>query len=184
MNHMTAAYTSRAETWLIITTLIYFLMNGAQIFETAVIVPRWTASPPGSFQLFKGKYGLDFKTFWIVLHSLHELTFIGAIVFCWQLDLVRNWLLVLFAIHFAVRVWTLVYFAPNIIEFQKIANTGSETADLHSRTTRWRNLNYLRVGLFIAVSIALIPLCSIAQDTGKHASELSGSAAIQRLRSQ
>jgi hypothetical protein len=157
MQHITANYLSRAETWLFITTRIYFLMNGAQLFETAVIVPKWTVSPPASFQLFKGKYGLDFKTFWIVLHSIHELTFILAIFFCWKLE-IRNWLLILFAIHFAVRVWTLVYFAPNIIEFQKMANLGNEGSALLSKTTLWRQLNYLRVGLFIAVSIGLIPL--------------------------
>ncbi|MBC8173077.1 MAG: transposase [Chitinophagales bacterium] len=159
MDNISVEYLSRAETWLFITTLFYFLMNGAQIFETAVIVPRWTASPPESFQMFKGKYGLDFKTFWITLHSIHEITFILAIIFCWNLEVIRNWLLILFAIHFAVRVWTLIYFAPNIIEFQKIANTTSVGSALLKRTTRWKNLNYLRVGLFIAVSIALIPLC-------------------------
>ncbi|MGH7453553.1 MAG: transposase [bacterium] len=159
MDHITIEYLSRAETWLIITTLIYFLMNGAQIFETAVIVPKWTAAPPQSFQIFKGKYGLDFKTFWIVFHSIHEITFILAIIFCWKLDSIRNWLLILFAIHSMVRVWTLMYFAPDIIEFQRIANTQGESAELLQRTIRWKNLNYIRVALFIAVSIGLIPLC-------------------------
>ena len=159
MNNITANYLSRAEVWLFITTLAYFLMNGAQIFETAVIVPKWTAAPPESFQMFKGKHGLDFKAFWIAMHSLHEITFILAIIFCWKLDPIRNWLLILFAIHFAVRVWTLVYFAPNIIEFQKIANHANQETDLLSRTTLWRTLNYLRVGIFIAVSVGLIPLC-------------------------
>ena len=159
MNHITAHYLARAETWLFITTLVYFLMNGAQLFETAVIVPRWTASPPESFQMFKGMHGLDLKTFWIVAHSIHEITFILAIVFCWELNAIRNWLLLLFAIHFAVRIWTLIYFAPNIIEFQKIANTNNIPAGLPNRTNLWKNLNYLRVGFFIAVSIGLIPLC-------------------------
>ena len=158
MENITAAYLPAAEIWLFITTLVYFLMNGAQIFETAVIVPKWTASPPDSFQLFKGRYGLDFKIFWIVLHSIHEITFILAIIFCWQLDFIRNWLLVLFAIHFAVRVWTLIYFAPNITEFQKMAHADHERTDLMKRTMRWKNLNYLRVGLFIMISIGLIPL--------------------------
>jgi hypothetical protein len=159
MNPITVNYLSRAETWLFITTLAYFLMNGAQIFETAVIVPKWTAAPTESLQMFKGKYGLDFKAFWITMHSIHEITFVLAIIFCWKLDPVRNWLLVLFAIHFAVRVWTLVYFAPNIIEFQKIANGTGTTVDLLQRTTVWRMLNYIRVGIFIGVSIGLIPLC-------------------------
>jgi hypothetical protein len=155
---ITAEYLSRAETWLFITTLFYFLMNGAQIFETAVIIPKWTASPPESFRMFKGKYGLDLKTFWIVLHSIHEITFILAIIFCWKLIFIRDWLLVLFAIHFAVRVWTLIYFAPNIIEFQKIENDEGESNELLKRTIRWKNLNYVRVGLFIVVSVGLIPL--------------------------
>jgi hypothetical protein len=159
MSNITTGYLSRAETWLFITTLIYFLMNGAQLFETFVIVPQWTFSPPDSFQLFRGRYGLDFKAFWIALHSIHEVTFILAIIFCWKLEPIRNWLLILFAIHFAVRVWTLVYFAPTIIEFQKIANTTGIGANLSDRATLWKNLNYFRVALFIAVSVGLIPLC-------------------------
>lgn len=159
MNNLTANYVLRAEIWLFITTLIYFLMNGAQIFETAVIVPRWTAAPPESFEMFKGKYGLDFKTFWIVLHSVHEITFLLAIVFCWKLEGIRNGLLILFVVHFVVRVWTLLYFAPNIIEFQKMANTTIYGTNVVSRATLWRTLNYVRVGIFIAVSIGLIPLC-------------------------
>lgn len=158
MNQLTVNYLSRAEIWLFITTLVYFLMNGAQIFETSVIVPKWTASPPESFQMFKGKYSLDFKTFWIVMHSIHEITFILAIIFCWKVDFIRNWLLILFAIHFAVRVWTLIYFAPNIIEFQKFANSISVGTDLLSRVTLWKTLNYIRVGIFIAISVGLVPL--------------------------
>ncbi len=159
MNNITANDLSRAEIWLVITTLLYFLMNGAQVFETAVIVPKWSASPPESFQMLQGKYGIDLKTFWIVMHSIHEITFILAIIFCWNVDPIRNWLLILFAIHFAVRVWTLAYFAPNIIEFQKIHDTSHTEMDLLSRTTLWRTLNYIRVGIFMAVSIGLIPLC-------------------------
>lgn len=148
---------THAELALMVTTLFYFLMNGAQIFETAVVVPKWTAAPPASFSLISGPYGINLKTFWIVTHSLHEITFMAAIYFCWKIDPVRNGLLILFAIHFLVRVWTLVYFAPNIIEFQK-NGTAETVSDLIQRTTHWRTLNYLRVTIFIAVSIGLVPL--------------------------
>ena len=159
MEHITAEYLSRATTWLFITTLVYFLLNGAQIFETAVIVPKWTASPPESFQLFKGKYGLDLKKFWIISHSIHEITFVLAIIFCWKISLIENWLIILFTVHFAVRIWTLVYFAPNIIEFLKIANTSKGGTDLTRRANLWKSLNYIRVGIFIVVSAGFIPLC-------------------------
>ncbi len=158
MNESTTNILTKAEIWLCITTLIYFLMNGAQIFETFVIIPKWTASPPDSLHYFKGKYGIDLKTFWIVIHSLHEITFILALIFSWKLN-IRNPLLILFAIHFAVRVWTILYFAPNLMSFQSVANSESTMQNLLEKATLWRNLNYIRVGVFIVVSVALIPLC-------------------------
>jgi hypothetical protein len=156
--NITESYLSRAELWMLITTLTYFLMNGAQIFETAVLVPKWTANPPHTFTLLTDKNGTTLKSFWIIFHSLHELTFILAIIFCWKLIPIRNGLLILFAIHFAVRIWTLSYFAPNIIDFQKMAEGLNSVTDLVKRANVWKTLNYVRVGIFIAVSIGLVPL--------------------------
>lgn len=159
MDNITTSYLTRAEIWLYITTLVYFLMNGAQIFETLVFVPKWTDAPPVNFKLLLDGRGASLKNFWIVFHSLHEVTFILAIIFCWKIDFARNWLLILFAIHFAVRVWTLAFFAPNIINFQKIAETPSLAKDLAASTSLWQTLNYIRVAIFIAVSIGLVPIC-------------------------
>lgn len=159
MNNIPTNYLIRAELWVYITTLVYFLMNGAQIFETLVFVPKWKDSPPSNFKLLLDGRGASLKNFWIVFHSLHEVTFILAIVFCWKIEFARNWLLILFAIHFAVRVWTLAYFAPNIINFQKIAETQSIVPNLVSKTSLWQTLNYIRVAIFIMVSIGFIPLC-------------------------
>lgn len=159
MDHLTTSYLSRAELWLLLTTLIYFLMNGAQIFETLVFVPKWTDTPPANFTLLQDGHGASLKKFWIVFHSLHEVTFILAIFFCWKIDFARNWLLISFAIHFAVRVWTLTFFAPGIINFQQIAGTKSVVENLVSKTTLWQTLNYIRVSIFIAISIGLVPVC-------------------------
>jgi hypothetical protein len=159
MEQITVEYLTIATVWLLITTLLFFIMDGAGIYETAVIVPRWSMSPPESFQLFKEPYGVDLKTFWIVMHSLHEVAFILTIIFCWKIDTIRNWLLILFVIHFLTRIWTLVYFAPNIIEFQKIANSPNQPNDLLHKGIMWRRLNYIRTGVSILVSIGFIPLC-------------------------
>lgn len=160
MENITTGYLMRAELWLFITTLLYFLMNGAQLFETLVFVPKWTAAPPANFNLLLDGHGASLKNFWIVFHSVHEVAFVLAIVFCWKIDFARNWLLVLFIIHFAVRVWTLAFFAPDIIHFQKIAETNAVVNDLAAKTSRWQMLNYVRVAIFIAVSLGLIPLCA------------------------
>lgn len=158
MHHSPLQLLSGAEIWLCITTLLYFLMNGAQVFETFVLIPKWTAAPPDSFHYFAGKYGLNLKTFWIALHSLHEVSFILAIIYCWQ-STIKTPLVTLFIIHFLVRAWTILYFAPAIMQFQTIANSGQAIPFLMEKVKRWRSLNYIRVGLFVAVSLALIPLC-------------------------
>lgn len=159
MENVPSQYLSRAELWICLTTLLYFLMNGAQIFETLVFVPKWATSPPHDFKLLLNGKGTSLKVFWIVMHSLHELAFILAIIFCWKLTPIRYWLLVLFALHFLVRVWTLAYFAPNIIDFQKTAADPSLAKDLVKRVTDWQTWNYVRVALYIILSIAFIPLC-------------------------
>lgn len=149
---------SAAQVALLTTTLLYLVMNGAQLFETLVLVPKWTASPPDSFTLFRGPHALDLKTFWIATHSVHEISMLAAIALCWRLD-IRSALLVILALHFVVRVWTLTYFAPEIISFQRIAETGDASLDLLRRVTVWKRLNVLRVAAFIFLSLAMLPLC-------------------------
>jgi hypothetical protein len=172
---MSRPYLTRALSWLVGTTALYYVMNGAQIFETAVIVPVWTAAPPDSLGMFRGQYGLDFKTFWIILHSLHEITFILALALCWKLRQVRMWIIVLLVVHIALRMWTVAYFAPTIMEFQGLPPSSTVDPDLVSRAALWRQLNYLRVVLFMAVNIGLlIPILRTARLLGE--STWSGSA--------
>ena len=158
MSTPSASYLRRSLFWLVTTTAVYLLMNGAGIFETALIVPAWTAAPPASLGLFQGDYRLDFKAFWIVFHSLHEITFILALVLCRKLKAVRHWILVLLLVHMAVRVWTVAYFAPTVIGFQSMPPSPSVDPGLVREAARWRTLNLIRVLLFMAVNLALLPL--------------------------
>lgn len=153
---VTARYLGRALAGLGVTTCAYMTMNGAGLFETAVLVPAWSEEPPASLALLRGEHAPDLQTFWIVVHTLHELSFVAAIVLCWRLRSVRKALLALFAAHVAVRVWTVAYFAPTIMEFW----TDAVDADpgLGERVARWQDLNLVRVVLFFALSLALLPL--------------------------
>lgn len=147
-----------AQIALVLTTLLYFSMNGAQLFETAVLVPKWTASAPDSFVMFRGAHAIDLKTFWIAAHSIHEISMLAAIVLCWKLE-VRNALLLIFVLHVGVRAWTLGYFAPEIIDFQRIAESKEGAVDLVARVNRWKSLNLLRVAAFVGLSLAMLPVC-------------------------
>jgi hypothetical protein len=143
---------------LLATTTIYVFINGAGAFETLVIAPKWAANPPASLGMFQGDYALDFKNFWITAHSLHEVCFIAAIILNWKIAARRRVLLIVFAIHLALRVWTILYFVPNIIAFQQIPVGEVVDETLRQNAQKWKNLNYLREGLFTILSLILIPL--------------------------
>lgn len=150
--------TATANAALLITTVAYLLLNGAQLFETAVLVPVWTAAPPASLHIFQGHYGLDFKAFWIVAHSMHELTFVAALVLNWKIISRRRALVAIFLVHVGVRAWTLLYFAPVIISFQHTPATDTIAPALQQQAAQWRDLNLVRVAIFMLLSFAMIPL--------------------------
>lgn len=152
-------YFTESKDLLLINILVYFLMNGSQIFETLVFIPKWTENSPNNFNLLLDKPGVSLKSFWTIFHSIHEVIFIFNIIAYWQMPNLRNWLIILFLLHFAVRVWTILYFAPNIIQFQKIAK-GSKVYDdaIVKIVSQWKRLNVIRVALFILISIALVSI--------------------------
>lgn len=147
---------SRGTKWLFYAVCAYFIMNGAQVWETALMVPAWTTAPPSSLIFFQKPYGLDFKVFWIVTHGIHELIFITALVFNWKIKKRRNLILLVLVGHIAVRIWTLIYFAPTIMEFQQLPYNDTVDVLLQEKAARWRNLNYLRVAIFFALNFLLI----------------------------
>jgi hypothetical protein len=149
---------TRADIWLFLCISAYFIMNGAGLWETVIMVPAWTAAPPASLIFFKAPYGLDFKVFWIAVHAVHEVIFITALIFNWGIKNRRIPLLMIFAGHVAVRAWTLMYFAPTLMYFQQIPFSDTVDITLQEKAARWRDLNYLRVGIFFALNLMLLPL--------------------------
>jgi hypothetical protein len=65
-------------------------------------------------------------------------------------------MLVLFIIHMAVRAWTLAYFAPTIIGFQSMPPSSGIDPALVQKAARWRNLNLVRVAIFMVVNLVLL----------------------------
>ncbi|TGL37701.1 hypothetical protein [Leptospira perdikensis] len=151
---------SLAKYSLLINLLIYFLMNGAQIFETLVFVPRWASGNRPNLQILNTEIkSANLKYFWILFHSIHEIIFLISLVFCYSIEGIGNCLVLLFLLHMAVRVWTVIYFAGKIIRFQFLANTiGSHSFELTNEIKKWVFWNYIRVSIYIGISIMMIPL--------------------------
>ncbi|MGJ1403662.1 transposase [Sphingobacterium siyangense] len=154
---------SKATHWLFYSICAYFLMNGAQLWETALMVPARTVAPPSSLIVFQKPYVLDFKVFWIVMHSLHEIIFIVALCYNWKIKKRRNLMVAVFLAHLSVRIWTLIYFAPTLMEFQRLPYSDTVDQILKEKAMQWRNLNIVRVVLFFMLNFLLICVLKIKQ---------------------
>lgn len=151
---------SIAQYSLVLNVLIYFSMNGAQIFETFVFVPRWACGNLSNLRILNTEIkSANLKYFWILFHSIHEIIFLVSLLFCYPIEGIGYRLLILFILHMAVRVWTVVYFAGKIIRFQFLAKTdGYHSLEGTNEIKTWVILNYFRVSIYIGISILMIPL--------------------------
>lgn len=151
---------SIAKYSLFLNLLIYFLMNGAQIFETIVFIPRWAFGTVSNLGLLNTEYkSAGLKYFWILFHSVHEIIFLVSLLFCYQIDEIGTNLFLLFILHIGVRAWTIIYFANKIIWFQSLARTNDKhSIKVDSEIKKWVILNYLRVSIYIGISFLMVPL--------------------------
>ncbi|WP_286710072.1 MULTISPECIES: hypothetical protein [Sphingobacterium] len=104
-----------------------------------------------------------FKVFWIVMHSLHEIIFIVALCYNWKIKKRRYLMVAVFLAHLSVRIWTLIYFAPTLMEFQRLPYSDTVDLILKEKAMQWRNLNIVRVVLFFMLNFLLICVLKIKQ---------------------
>ncbi len=155
----------KADRWLMWSIFLYFTMNGAQLWETVLFVPAWSANPPETLYFFNGPSGIELSKFWIILHAVHEVSMVVALIYNWAFPKRRNWMLFLFCVHISLRVWTLIYFAPVILEFQNTAIGGVAHQDIIQKAKDWRNLNYLRVAVYFLVNLAFVRVLFYPRNT-------------------
>jgi hypothetical protein len=146
----------RADKWLLYSLSACFFMTGASLWETVIFTPAWTLGVPSSLAILQPPNGLNPVYFWVIVHSLFEIIFIAALVFNWKIKETRKPLLAIFALYAVIRIWTLCYFAPTFIEFQKIPYNQIVDISLTQRTQLWKNLNYLRTGILIYLNLWML----------------------------
>jgi hypothetical protein len=93
---------------------------GGGLYEGLVLVPLWTASPPSSFSVIQPETGVPLQRFWIPVHGGITLFLIAGLAVTWQDHRVRRILLVGTASYVLMRVWSGVFFIPEMLAFQQI----------------------------------------------------------------
>lgn len=136
-----------ATATLFIASLLAAMELGGSFYEALIVYPAWSAAPPASLALLQGSNSINSAPFWIAIHISLEIMLILALVLNWRARERRNLLLLGIGVHVLVRVWTFIYFVPEILAFTSVAPEGPYSAELAARVEMWGTLGWIRRAL-------------------------------------
>lgn len=130
-------------------TLIACVSLGGGLYEVLVVDPYWPKRP-GIIQPARG--GISRRRFWIPAHAGFEALLIASLVVAWGDADVRIALLVALASHAVMRLWSLAYFIPKALAFEKADPATVDTA----AAVRWTRRSLLRLPFDVVTGAAML----------------------------
>lgn len=122
---------------LILLNFAIATMIGGGFYEHVVLTPLWKVSPPSSFAVIQPKTGVPLQRFWIPVHSAITVCLVAAVLLTWGNQTVRLLLLVSAIAYIIMRIWSAVYFIPEMLAFQKIPLDVPPTEAMLAKVRRW-----------------------------------------------
>ena len=108
---------------------------GGGLYEYSVVDPAWPRRPD-IIQPARG--GVSRRRFWIPAHVAFELVLIVSLILAWSQPQIRNWLLMAFASHALMRIWSALDFIPKALAFERAESITEAAARSWSRRSLWR----------------------------------------------
>jgi hypothetical protein len=135
--------------WVALGTALSLIGLGGGLYEFSVVDPSWPRRPE-LIQPERG--GISRKRFWIPVHVAYEIVLIVALVLTWSAPEARLWLLIAFASHAVMRIWSAFDFIPKALAFER-----AEASTITERAARsWTRRSLLRLPLDIVTSGAML----------------------------
>jgi uncharacterized membrane protein len=122
---------------------------GGGLYEHIVLLKMWSSSPPSSFSIIQPNTGVPLQRFWIPVHAAITIFLLLAIILTWDDSRVRLVLIVGLVSYIGMRVWSGVYFIPEMLAFQRISPDSAPTAELSARVGKWTFWTWFREPLDI-----------------------------------
>ena len=107
-------------------------------------------------------------------------------LFCnWHIPKRRTLIVIAAAAFYAMRLWSYIYFVPNIFEFGALPPDGPFSAEVVERFRMWVNLSWLRFAIQDALTYLLLLLAAFvpASATGTFRKPTGARAVEQNLQS-
>jgi hypothetical protein len=98
----------------------------------------------------------------------------------WHIPKRRTLIVIAAVVYYAMRVWTYVYFVPNIFEFGAIPPEGPFSAEVVERFRIWVNLSWLRFGFDISTNLFFLLSAFVPVLPDGNLCKLGGGKAAER----
>jgi hypothetical protein len=127
--------------------LLCFSMAGAiggGLYEQIVLTPLWSGSPPSSFSIIQPGTGVPLQNFWIPVHAAITIFILLSLFLTWRRIKVRYRLLIGLGSYIVMRVWSALFFIPEMLAFQRVPLDSPPSADLSARVASWTFWTWFR----------------------------------------
>jgi len=164
-----------------LVTLAMGVMAGGGL-PYQLLLSAGLSTPSTTFTMIHPPFSDTSNVFIITMNSLMEWLLIPAALFLnWHIPKRRTLIVIAAAAFYAMRVWSYIYFVPNIFEFGALPPDGPFSAEVVERFRMWVNLNWLRIALQEVLTYLLFLLAAFvpASATGTFR-KLAGEKAVER----
>jgi hypothetical protein len=136
-----------ANASVFLATLASGLMAGGALLQQ-MLLSAGLGTPSTTFTMIHPPFGGSFSLFIITMNSLMEWLLIPVALFLnWHIPKRRTLIVIAAAMFYAMRVWSYIYFVPNIFEFGALPPDGPFSAEIVERFRMWVNLSWLRFAI-------------------------------------
>lgn len=122
---------------------------GGGLYEHIVLTPLWSRSLPSSFSVIQPDTGVPQQTFWIPVHAAVTGFVLSSLLLTWKQRPVRRLLPIGLGSYVVMRIWSGLFFIPEMLEFQNVPLNAPPSAELSARASRWTYWSWFREPLDI-----------------------------------
>jgi len=157
-------------------------LNAGGALPYQMLLSAGLSTPSTTFTMILPPFADSSNLFIITMNSLMEWLIMPAALFLnWHIPKRRTFIVIAAVAFYAMRVWSYIYFVPNIFEFGALSPDGPYSAEVVERFRMWVNLNWLRIAIQEVLTYLLFLLAAfVPASAGGTFRKLGGERAVQK----